>query len=125
VPARPGLSATVELVVTDADTARAMRSGSVPTLATPRLLALCEEASVATIADALAPGQTTVGASVRLDHLAPTGIGQTVRAEAKVEKTHGRRIVFTVSVSDDRGLVAVGRITRVIVDEERFIERAG
>jgi hypothetical protein len=32
--------------------------------------------------------------------------------------------VFTVSVSDARGLVAAGRLTRVVVDAERFLDRA-
>jgi hypothetical protein len=29
-----------------------------------------------------------------------------------------------VSASDDRGLVAAGRVTRVLVDVDRFLERA-
>jgi hypothetical protein len=29
-----------------------------------------------------------------------------------------------VSVRDERGLVAVGRVTRVVVDIERFLEKA-
>ena len=32
-------------------------------------------------------------------------------------------IVFTVSVSDERGLIAVGRVTRVVVDKARFLEK--
>jgi fluoroacetyl-CoA thioesterase len=123
VPLKPGLTAAVELVVTEADTAIAMRSGSVPVLATPRLIALCEEASVAALAGSLAPGQTSVGTKVQIDHLAATAVGQTVRAEASVEKINGRRVIFTVSVNDARGLVAVGRVTRVVVDLERFLDR--
>ena len=45
VAPRTGLSARIELEVTEADTAEAFRSGTVPVLATPRLVALCEEAS--------------------------------------------------------------------------------
>ena len=47
-----------------------------------------------------------------------------MRAEASVEKVNGRRVIFTVSVNDDRGLVAVGRVTRVVVDVERFLDKA-
>src|SRR5207248_2359244 len=36
----PGLAATVELTVKDGDTAEALRSGDVPMLATPRVVAL-------------------------------------------------------------------------------------
>ncbi|MGH3731635.1 MAG: thioesterase, partial [Micromonosporaceae bacterium] len=38
----PGMSAQVELVVGDADTAQTLGSGDVPVLGTPRALALCE-----------------------------------------------------------------------------------
>ena len=40
--------------------------------ARPRLIALCEEAAVAAVADALDAGCTTVGMRVQLDHLQPT-----------------------------------------------------
>jgi fluoroacetyl-CoA thioesterase len=119
-----GSSASVELLVTDADTAIAHRSGSVPVLATPRVIALCEQAAFSAVADQLAAGQTTVSMKVQIDHLAPSAIGQSVTAEATVEKVQGRRIMFTVSVHDDHGLIAVGRVTRVVVDAEEFLAKA-
>jgi fluoroacetyl-CoA thioesterase len=123
VPVKPGLSAEIELVVTEADTAISLRSGAVSVLATPRVVALCEEASVRAINGELDAQTTSVGMKVQLDHLAPTAVGQRVLAEATVERVNGRRITFTVSVNDDRGLVAVGRITRVIVQIDRFMEK--
>jgi fluoroacetyl-CoA thioesterase len=119
----PGLSAEIDLVVTDADTAVAMRSGDVPVLATPRVVALCEEATVAAVDGRLEPGQTTVGMRVQLDHLQPTPVGHRVTAEAWLEKVEGRRLVFGVTVSDARGLVAAGKVTRVVVDAERFLDK--
>jgi fluoroacetyl-CoA thioesterase len=124
VPVKAGLSAKLEHQVSEADTALALRSGSVPVLATPRLIALCEEASVKAVASRLAANETTVGAKVRVDHLAPTAIGQTVVVEATVEKVSGRRITFTVSARDERGLVLIGRVTRVVVDVERFLDKS-
>ena len=56
MPVQPGLSATVELVVGDADTAIALHSGEVAVLATPRLLALCEEAAFTAVAPELSEG---------------------------------------------------------------------
>jgi predicted thioesterase len=50
-------------------------------------------------------------------------VGQRVSAEATLETGQGRRLVFTISVNDDRGLVAAGRITRVVVDEARFLDK--
>ena len=120
---RPGLSATATMVVSDADTALAIRSGDVQVLATPRVVGLAEEATVHALSEALDNGQTTVGFRVQLDHLAPTPIGGEVVAEATLEAVESRRLTFRVSVNDGRGLVAAGRITRVVVDRARFLER--
>ncbi len=121
---RPGLTATATMTVSDADTAIAMRSGDVPVLATPRVVSLAEEASVQAVAGALGDGQTTVGYRVQLDHLAPTAVGGRVDAEAILETVESRRLTFRVSVNDGRGLVAAGRITRVVVERTRFLEKA-
>ena len=123
MPLEPGLAAAVSLQVGEHDTAVALRSGEVPVLATPRLIALCEEASLQAVAAAVPDGHTTVGMRVQLDHLVPTAIGNEVTAEATLEKVEGRRLTFTVSASDDRGLVAAGKVTRVVVDVERFLDK--
>lgn len=121
----PGLAAQVRHTVAVGDTAPAMRSGDVPVLATPRVVALAEEATVAAVAGTLETGTTTVGYRVQLDHLAPTAVGGVVTAEAVLEAIEGRRLTFRVSVNDAHGLVAAGRITRVVVERARFIDKAG
>lgn len=123
MPVHLGLTAKIDLTVGTDDTAETMRSGDVPVLATPRLIALVEEAAVVAVAGNLSEGETTVGMRVQLDHLAPTAVGTTVSASAKLEKVEGRRLTFSVSVSDTRGLVAAGKITRVIVERDRFMEK--
>lgn len=120
----PGLCATVDLVVTDADSSVAMGSGEVPVLATPRVVALCEEATLQAVKGEVPAGETTVGMRIQLDHVAPTKVGSTVRADATLEKVEGRRLTFAVSVTDDAGLVAAGKVTRVVVDVDRFLEKA-
>jgi fluoroacetyl-CoA thioesterase len=120
----PGLHGSAKLVVATTDTALAMRSGDVPVLATPRLIALCEEASMAAVADQLPTGSTTVGMRIQIDHLAPTIVGSAVAAEATLEKVEGRRLTFTVTVTDTCGLVAAGKVTRVVVETERFLDKA-
>jgi fluoroacetyl-CoA thioesterase len=120
----PGVWADAKLTVTDGDTAIALGSGSVAVLATPRVLALAEEATCRAVENLLAPGTTTVGVRVQLDHLAPTPVGADVVAEATVEKVEGRRVTFAVSVSDACGVVAAGRVTRVIVEVDEFLGKA-
>jgi fluoroacetyl-CoA thioesterase len=121
---RPGLCGSASMVVEAADTALSLRSGDVEVLATPRVVGLAEEASVHAVESELAEGTTTVGYRVQLDHLAPTAIGGEVQAEATLESVESRRLTFRVSVSDRRGLVAAGRITRVVVERARFLEKA-
>ncbi len=109
--------------VTDADTAAALGSGSVSVLATPRLLNWCEQATFELLEATLEAGTTSVGVEVRLDHVSPSPVGRTVRAEATIEKVKGRRYYFTVSAHDDRGLIAVGKVVRVLVDEASFLAK--
>jgi len=118
-----GLRGEAKMTVADRDTARALHSGTVDVLGTPRLIALCEEASCLAVDRHLAAGATTVGIRVRIDHVQPTPVGAGVTAEAALRRIEGRRLTFEVSAFDDRGLVAAGKVTRVLVDEERFMSR--
>jgi predicted thioesterase len=118
-----GLKGEARLVVGDADTARALGSGDVAVLGTPRLVALFEQATVDALSGVLDPEQTSVGMRVQIDHLQPTPIGAEVVVEANLEKIEGRRITFTVTASDSGGLVAAGKVTRVVVDVERFMSK--
>ena len=71
------------MTVTDADTAIAFRSGEVPVLATPRIVALVEEAAVTAVHPSLDPGCSTVGVRVQIEHISPTPVGGTVTAGPK------------------------------------------
>jgi predicted thioesterase len=119
-----GLCAQAELEVTDADTALAVGSGDVPVLATPRLVALCEHAAAEALRPQLAAGQTSVGFRVEITHLVPVMVGSRVVAVAAFERADGKRVVFNVSVTDKCGLVAAGKVVRVVVDTATFMEKA-
>jgi predicted thioesterase len=90
-------------------------------LGTPRVVALCEEATVRAIEGRLDPGLTSVGTRVEVDHLRATAVGGRLLAEAVLEEAAGRKLLFSVSVSDADGRVAVGRIVRVVVERDRFL----
>src|SRR5947207_2067990 len=70
-------------------------SGDVPVLATPRLLALAEAATVAAIAPHLAPGMTSVGTSASLEHRRASPVGTKLVVEAELTEVDGRRLVFS------------------------------
>jgi predicted thioesterase len=114
------MAGSVEAVVGPADTARALGSGDVDVLGTPRVLALLEAATVAAVASALDAGSTTVGSRVEVDHLAPTAVGVPVRAEAVLAQVDGRRLTFTATLVADGRVVARGTVLRAVVDRARF-----
>jgi predicted thioesterase len=109
--------------VTDADTATALGSGDVPVLATPRLIAWMEAATVTTAARFLGDGQTTVGTEIRVRHHRATPVGGGVHiSAAPPPEVVGRGLTFVVQATDDHGqVVAAGEIERVIVDRQRFL----
>ena len=110
-------------MVGDADTAIALGSGDVNVLGTPRLVALFEQATIDALRGMLDEGQSSVGMRVQVDHLQPTPVGAEIVVEAVLDKVEGRRITFTVTANDSGGLVAAGRVTRVLVEVERFMTK--
>lgn len=121
---RTGDSGSVEVVVSDDDTAAALRSGSLPVLGTPRLLAWCEEATCRALEGRLPAGSTSVGIAVHLEHLAASDVGQHLVVRAEVTAVVGRSVSFAVVATDAVGRV-VGRATveRAVVDVDRFLAR--
>jgi fluoroacetyl-CoA thioesterase len=148
-----GLRATVRAVVTGADTAEAMGSGNLPVLATPRLLALAEAATVAAVAPQLADGLTTVGTAVSLEHRKASPLGAEIVVEAELTEVDGRRLVFgfiarpagtdaagtdaagadaagtdaaggDAAGTDAGAVIGAGTVERVVVDGARFLARA-
>jgi fluoroacetyl-CoA thioesterase len=117
-----GANADIEFVTDEVTTASALGSGDMDVLGTPKVVALCEEAAVAAIADSLDDHVTTVGTNISLDHLAPTGVGRSVIASAVVVTVDAGRLTFEVSVADGDRVVARGTHTRFIVDKQRFLD---
>lgn len=112
--------------VTEADTAATLGSGDLPVLATPRLINWCERAAFAEARETLQEGQTTVGTTVRVDHVKATPVGSTVTVSCSKPKNDGRRLIFHVSVKDEAGeVVAQGEVHRAVVDRDRFLARFG
>ena len=123
------MEATLTFTVTDADTAAAVGSGSLPVLGTPRLLAWCEAPTCAAIDPTLPEGSTSVGPRVALERQAASPVGQRVEITASSSYADGRLHRFTVAarhVGADGGpgrVVATAEVTRVVVDAERFLSR--
>ncbi|MFL6024796.1 MAG: thioesterase family protein [Marmoricola sp.] len=117
-----GRTSTREFVVSEADTAIAVGSGSLPVLGTPVLLAWCEAVTCEVLA--LTDPQTSVGTRVALEHLAASVLGASVQVTATVAYADGRLVRFDVAARQPDGkLLGSGEVTRVVVDGERFLSR--
>lgn len=118
------LTATLTFEVTDADTAAAVGSGTLPVLGTPRLLAWCEAATCAALEPTLPAGATSVGTRASLDHQAPSPVGAAVVVSATTTDIDGRLHLFSVVARHEDGrVVATGEVRRVVVDADRFLAR--
>lgn len=83
-----------------------MGSGTLNVFATPALVALAEKTCWMSVADALDEGCGSVGTKLELEHTAPTPVGMTVTCESELTAVEGRKLVFKVSLYDEKGLWA-------------------
>jgi len=143
-------SATVMFTVGENDTAAVLHSGALPVFATPNLVCLMECAACNCLH--LPDGQTTVGAMVQVEHMAPSPIGAQIKAVSRVTRVDGRRIEYEFTAYDnavppgteggtggtgatdatsdtdatgDTGWREIGKgiHTRVIIDADRFMNK--
>lgn len=118
-----GMTGEVSLIVGEQDTATVMGSGTVPVLATPRMIALMEEAAWTAIQDGLTEDQASVGIAMNVSHLAATPVGMAVTARAEVTAVEGRTISFQLKAWDEKGPIGEGTHRRAVVSEEKFVRK--
>ena len=121
---KAGMTREERSMVTEANTALAMGSGTLPVYATPAMTALMEQAA-ANLAEALLPeGWTSVGISLAIAHKAATPCGMATRAVAEVTAVDGRRIVYRVTAYDGAGEIGSGTHERFEVEKAKFLAKA-
>ena len=122
---QPGLTHTSTRTVEEHHLAAHVGSGDLRVLSTPSMIALMEEAAMHCVAPHLTARQTTVGGHIAASHLKPTAHARTITATATLTAVEGRKLQFTVTASDEEGLIGEGEHTRFIVDREKFMARLG
>ena len=124
VSAKVGDKGHATLTVTADRTADAMGKRGVKVFATPFLVSLMENAASNVIEPHLPPAGSSVGTMVDIKHLAATPVGMTVRAEATLLETDGKRFLFSVEAWDEKDKIGEGRHERVALpDLEKFLGR--
>ena len=119
-----GIHGEQSQLVTNENTAKTMGSGTLNVFATPALVALAEKTCWMSVADALDEGCGSVGTKLELEHTAPTPVGMTVTCESELTAVEGRKLVFKVSLYDEKGPVGGGTHERFIIFEEKFSAKA-
>lgn len=118
-----GLTHTSTLIVTAQDTALYQGSGDMEVLATPRMMALMENAAMLAVKDELPEGSTTVGGHIESSHLRPSKVGTEITATATVTKVEGKKIYFDIKAQMNDVIIGEGTHLRFIVDREKFLSR--
>jgi len=118
-----GTAGEREEVVTQAKTAAALESGSVPVYATPAMVALMEAAAIRALEAYLPPDHTSVGMEISVTHLRPSPIGSKVRARAAVTGVEGRRVTLRVEAFQGDMRIGEGIHRRAVIDTAKFMSR--
>ena len=119
-----GIKGREETIVSDANSAKTMCSGTLNVFATPAMTALMEETAWKSVAPYLEEGYGTVGTLLNITHDAPTPFGMKVWCESELVEVDGRRLVFQVTAYDEKGKIGGGRHERFIIQNEKFQAKA-
>ena len=117
-----GMKGVAETLCEREDTAKEVGSGDLLVYATPCMVALMEGAACEAVAEGLEEGQTTV--ALNIEHISATPVGLEVRAEAEVTAVAGKVITFAVCAFDEAGEIGHGTHQRVVVNSQRFLDKA-
>ena len=114
----------INVTVEDNMSAQGMKSGSLPVLATPYMIALMEQASAELCQQFLPEGISTVGTMVNIQHLAATSLGAPVRTVATLTDFDGRKASFDVVSYDNAGVIGKGTHERFTIKVDSFMKKA-
>jgi fluoroacetyl-CoA thioesterase len=115
-----GAEAGATTVVTKELTVRHFHSNMPEVYATPCMIHLMEIAASNAVQPYLPAGWVSVGVDVNIRHLAPSPVGRTVTAYARVTKVTHKLIEFEVLAHDGKNLIGKGTHSRAPVNLARF-----
>ena len=119
-----GARGSFTMVVTAEHLANRFKDATLPpVLATPVMIMAMENAALEAIKPYFEPGESAVGTSVNVAHLAATPVGRRIEAFAEVTGTSGRAIEFRVWARDGEQDIGRGTHARVVIDLRAFTER--
>jgi predicted thioesterase len=114
----PGLKHSQSVKVTEDMTPSHLRGDAIRVLATPEMVRLVEQTAIQSVQPHLKPGQSTVGTTVSIKHLAGTPEGMTVTITVELAEIDRRRLAFKFEVHDEVEKVGEGTHERFVIDRE-------
>lgn len=115
-----GETATLEVTVTEAMTARVGGQQIHPVYGTAALVQHVEEVSRKLLVPHLEPGEEGVGYQIEVTHRAPVPVGSTLVLTAEVAQVGSQRLICEVMVRHGTRIVARGSFEQRVVNREDF-----
>jgi fluoroacetyl-CoA thioesterase len=94
-----------------------------PVYSTPDMVRLMETAAFHAMQPYCEGDEITVGTSINVEHLAASGIGARIKAEAVVVSFDGRFYTLRVTARDDVQEIGRGTVGRAVVSVARFLAK--
>lgn len=119
-----GTRFTSSTLVINSNTAIKVGSGEADVFATPMMIALMENAAYLCLKPFLDESESSVGVNINVSHESATPVGMSVSATAEIIAVEGKAVTFSVVASDSCGIIGRGEHKRVVINSEKFIQRA-
>jgi len=110
-------------IVEKKDTANHIGSGAAEVFATPALIALMEKTAFESIESLLPKGNSTVGIEINVQHSKASLPGAIITCKSEVVKIEGKKVFFTITANDEKGIIGKAEHTRYIINSEEFMKR--
>lgn len=119
-----GLINSASHIVTKADLAITFRSGNLPVLATPALVAFMEAAAHEMLLPYMQDEEGTVGTLMEIQHLKASLEGQNITIKAVLKEIDSRKFVFEIEAYDEIGLIGKANHERFLIKAPAFLKKA-
>lgn len=120
---KEGIKGVTEFIAEEEGSAKAMGSGALAVLATPKMIAMLEKAAWESVQPFLEEGCGSVGTLMNVSHDAATPLGMKVRCESELIRVEGKKLTFRVEAFDEKGRIGGGTHERFIINNARFQEK--
>jgi len=118
-----GVTYKSEHVVSSADTAITVGSGSLEVFGTPCMVALMENSAMMAVENLISDDHTTVGTHLDIKHLSATPVGRKVYSVATLKEVDGKKLKFWIEAYDEKAKIGEGFHSRFIVERKKFMLR--